>query len=78
MPFNSQKETTVPPITPDPAEHTPSNVESVPEASLPKLIVCFDISKLSLQNLKAIAKDLKVSGYNSMTKEQLCEALLAL
>ena len=71
MPFNSKKETTVPPTT-------PSSVESVPEASLPKLVMCFDISTLGLQDLHALAKDLKVPDFSSMTSEQLCEALLAL
>jgi len=79
MPFNSEKETTVSPITPDPTiEHIPSTIGGVPEASLPKLVVCFDLTTLSLQKLQAIALDLKLPGYSHMTKEQLCEALLAL
>lgn len=79
MAFNSEKENTGSPTTPDPAvESTASNVERVPEASLPKLVVCFDISTLSLENLQAIAKDLQIPGYTHMTKEQLCEVLLAL
>jgi hypothetical protein len=79
MPFSSEKETNVPPTAPETAvECTPSTVSCVPEASLPKLVVCFDISTLSLQDLKTIALDLKVPGYSHMTKEQLCEALLAL
>lgn len=79
MPLDSEKETTVPPTTSSTAvEHTSSSVESVPEDSLPKLVVCFDIETLSLQDLQAIAKDLKVPDYSNMTSEQLCEALLAL
>lgn len=79
MPKDSEKETTVPPITPEKAvERTPSTVSCVPEASLPKLVVCFDISTLSHENLKAIADDLKIPGYSRMTKQQLCSALLAL
>lgn len=79
MSFSSEKETTVPPTAPETAvERTPSTISSVPEASLPKLVVCFDISTLSLQELKAIARDLKLPGYSCMKKEQLCEALLAL
>lgn len=79
MPFNSEKKNTVPPITLDPeVEHIPSTGSSVPKAYLPKLVVCFDISTLSLENLQAIALDLKIPDYSSMTKEQLCEALLAL
>lgn len=78
MPFNSEK-ITVPPTTASTAvESKPSSVESVPEASLPKLVVCFDISTLSLEDLQAIAKDIKVPGYSNMTSEQLCQALLAL
>lgn len=60
------------------SEPTPSNVLGVPVDSLPKVIVCFDISTLSQRRLKAIAKDLKLPGYSRMTKEQLCEALQAL
>jgi len=79
MSKDSEKETTVSTTTPEPAvEHTSSSVEPVPEASLPKLVVCFNINTLSLKNLKAIAKDLKVPGYSRMTKEQLCSTLLAL
>lgn len=79
MAFNSKKEITVPPTTPEPAvERTVASVSSVPEENLPKLVMCFDISTLSLQNLKTIAEDLKVPGYSNMTKEQLCETLLAL
>lgn len=79
MPFNSEKETSVPPKAPEIAvELTPSTDSSVPYASLPKLVVCFDITTLSLQDLNAIAKDLKVPDYNCMTKEQLCSTLLAL
>lgn len=79
MSKDSEKETSVPPTTPEPAvEHSSSSVEPVPEASLPKLVVCFDINTLSLQNLQAIALDLKVPGYSEMTKEQLCSTLLAL
>ena len=54
------------------------NALSVQVDSLPKLVMCFDINTLSHQNLKAIASDLKVPDYSQMTKEQLCEALLAL
>ena len=57
---------------------TSSDVLSVPVSSLPKVVVCFDISALSHQKLNAIASDLKLPGYSQMTKEQLCEALLAL
>lgn len=79
MPFDSEKKITVPPTTASTAvEPKPSSIESVPEASLPKLVVCFDISTLSLEDLQAIAKDIKVPGYSNMTSEQLCEALLAL
>lgn len=79
MPSNLEKENTGSPTTPDPAvESTASDVNCVPEASLPKLVVCFDISTLTLENLKTIAKDLKIPGYTHMTKEQLCEVLLAL
>lgn len=55
-----------------------SDVLSVPVSSLPKVVVCFDISTLSHQKLNAIASDLKLPGYSQMTKEQLCEALLTL
>lgn len=72
MPLDSEKETTVTPTTLSTA------VEGVTEAALPKLVVCFDISTLSLKNLQAIAKDLKVPGYSQMTSEQLCKALLSL
>ena len=54
------------------------DVLSVPVSSLPKVVVCFDISTLSHQKLNAIASDLKLPGYSQMTKEQLCEALLTL
>lgn len=60
------------------SEPTSSEVLSVPVSSLPKVVVCFDISALSHQKLNAIASDLKLPGYSQMTKEQLCEALLAL
>jgi len=50
----------------------------IAEAALPKLVVCFDINTLSLQDLQTIASDLRVPGYIHMDKEQLCEALLAL
>lgn len=76
---DSDKETNVLPITQTTAiESTPSTVSHVSEADLPKLVMCFDISTLSLQELKTIASDLKVSSYNSMTKEQLCKVLQAL
>ncbi len=79
MSFNSEKKTIMPPTTPETVvEAKPSTASGVPEDSLPKLVVCFDITTLSIQNLKAIAKDLKVPDYNRMTKEQLCELLLAL
>lgn len=55
-----------------------SDVLSVPVSSLPKVVVCFDISTLSHQKLNVIASDLKLPGYSQMTKEQLCEALLTL
>ena len=78
MPFNSEKETTVPPAKPETVvEYQPSTARDMPEDSLPKLVVCFDITTISIQNLKAIAKDLKVPDYSHMTKEQLCEVLLA-
>lgn len=54
------------------------NALSAPVDRLPKLVMCFDINTLSQQNLEAIASDLKVPNYSQMTKEQLCEALLAL
>lgn len=60
------------------SNHTDPNALSVEVDSLPKLVMCFDINTLSQQNLKAIASDLKLPDYSQMTKEQLCEALLAL
>lgn len=79
MPLDSQKQTTVPPTTASTAvAPTSSSDESVAEASLPKLVMCFDINTISLQDLQAIAKDLKLPGYSSMTSEQLCQALLDL
>lgn len=50
----------------------------VPEAPLPKLVVCFDLDTLSLQDLQTIASDLNLPDYSQMTKEQLCETLLSL
>ena len=64
--------------SPEVSNHTDSNALSVPVDSLPKLVMCFDINTLSQQNLKAIASDLKLPNYSRMTKEQLCESLLAL
>jgi len=79
MPQDSKKETIVPPTTSNPAvEHTSSSDTFLPEASLPKLIMCFDINTLSIQNLQSIALDLNVPGYSQMTKEQLCSTLLSL
>lgn len=57
------------------SESTPSNL-GVSVDSLPKVVMCFDISTLSHRKLKAIAADLKLPGYSRMTKQQLCEALL--
>ena len=57
---------------------TPSDILGVPVDSLPKLVVCFDITTLSHRKLKVIASGLKIPGYSRMTKAQLCEALLAL
>lgn len=77
--IDSEKENTVLPTTQTTAiESTPSTVSHVTEADLPKLVMCFDISTLSLQDLKTIASDLKVYSYDNMTKEQLCEVLRAL
>ena len=59
------------------SESTPSNL-GVSVDSLPRVVMCFDISTLSHRKLKAIATDLKLPGYSRMTKEQLCEALLLL
>ena len=59
------------------SESTPSN-SGVSVDSLPKVVMCFDISTLSHRKLKTIAVDLKLPGYSRMTKEQLCEALLLL
>lgn len=74
---DSDKETTVLTTTQTTEiESTPSTVVS--EADLPKLVICFDISTLSLRDLQTIASDLKVSSYDSMTREQLCEVLQAL
>ena len=73
MPFSSSEKTIVPPGTPE-----TSTDSCVIGASLPKLIVCFDINTLSLQELKAIASDLKVADYDRMTKEELCKTLRVL
>ena len=62
---------------PEPSESTPSN-SGVSVDSLPKVVMCFDISTLSHRKLNTIAADLKLPGYSRMTKEQLCEALLLL
>ena len=64
-------------ILPEISESTPSN-SGVSVDSLPKVVMCFDISTLSHRKLKTIAADLKLPGYSRMTKEQLCEALLLL
>lgn len=79
MPFEPEKEATLAPTTPLTAvEGRSSSVSSVTAASLPKLVMCFDISTLTLQDLKTIASDLKVPSYSGMTKEQLCKVLVAL
>jgi hypothetical protein len=75
MPLEPESKTPQPEIASEP---TQSDVLGVPADSIPKLVVCFDISTLSHQKLQAIASDLKLPGYSQMTKEQLCEALLAL
>ena len=78
MPFSSsEKETTVPPAAPETADES-STDSSVLGASLPKLVVCFDINTLRLEDLKAIASDLKVADYDHMTQEELCNTLTAL
>ena len=72
------KNTTVLPTTQTTDIESTSSISQVSEADLPKLVMCSDIGTLSLEDLKTIASDLKVSSYNSMTKEQLCEILQAL
>ena len=76
MPFSSSEETTIP-AAPETADES-STDSSVVGASLPKLVVCFDINTLNLEDLKAIASDLKVADYDHMTKEELCETLTGL
>ncbi len=72
---DSDKNTTVLPTTETTAVESTLSISHVSEADLPKLVMCFDIGSLSLQDLKTIASDLKVSSYDSMTKEQLCKVL---
>ena len=72
---DSDKNTTVLPTTETTAVESTPSISHVSEADLPKLVMCFDIGSLSLQDLKTIASDLKVSSYDSMTKEQLCKVL---
>lgn len=77
--IDSEQQSTVPPTTAAiAAEDRPSTVARLPEANLPRLVMCFDITVLSLQDLKTIASDLKVPGYSTMTKETLCKVLLEL
>ncbi|MBV9389022.1 MAG: hypothetical protein JOZ78_21610 [Chroococcidiopsidaceae cyanobacterium CP_BM_ER_R8_30] len=73
--------------TPQPKNDASIEIPDTPPASsdpgvsvesLPKIVVCFDINTLSHRKLKAIASDLKLSGYSHMTKAELCQALLAL
>ena len=80
MPVETELDTSQPATLatlPEPSEFTPSN-SGVSVDSLPKVVMCFDISTLSHRKLKTIAVDLKLPGYSRMTKEQLCEALLLL
>lgn len=77
MVFDSENKTSVSVTAPSTGAKDTFSTD-IPEASLPKLVVCFDLDTLSLQELHAIASDLNVSEYTQMTKEQLCETLLAL
>ena len=77
MVFDSEKKASV--SVTEPSTGAKATFSSdVPEAALPKLVVCFDLDTLSLQDLQTIASELSVPEYTQMTKEQLCETLLAL
>ncbi len=80
MPFNLDREPiTVSTTLITTVEGTVTNGNKcVSEVCLPKLVVCLDISTLSLKKLKAIANNLKLPDYSQMTKGQLWEILLAL
>ena len=77
MVFDSDKKTSVSVTEPSTGAKATFSTD-IPEAALPKLVVCFDLSTLSLQELQTIASDLNLPDYDQMTKEQLCETLLAL